>query len=114
MQRTTPVPTGAVATQLPGVKIVFQSKPPYSRFDILVSSTDEEALGDELAHALVLIGFNRRRQHPSEDGMLSQSFECEGSGLCGGWTAAERDKATRDARNTLRRFGFSMVPEIRS
>jgi len=45
--------------------------------------------------------------------MVSQSFDCEGDGLCGGWTAAERDRLTRNARHTLRRFGFTMVPEIR-
>jgi hypothetical protein len=67
-----------------------------------------------MASALVAIGFNRRVQRPQLQGLLKQSFEREGSGLCGGWSAAERDKLTRDARHTLRRFGFTMVPEVRA
>jgi len=57
---------------------------------------------------------DRRRQLPPAHGMLSHRFERAGSGLCGGWSAAERDKLTRDARFTLRGFGFTMVPEVRS
>jgi len=113
MPQTTRVPTGAVADQLPGLSVSFQSKPPHTRFDVVISSPVGQAVSDEFANALVAIGFNRRVLHPQSKGMHSQSFEREGSGLCGGWSAAERDKLTRDARFTLRRFGFTMVPEIR-
>jgi hypothetical protein len=114
MPQPTRVPTGAVAEQLPGFTVMFQSKPPHTRFDVVISSPVGQAVSDEFANALVGIGFNRRRQHPQSKGMLSQSFEREGSGLCGGWSATERDKLTRDARATLRRFGFTMVPEVRT
>jgi hypothetical protein len=114
MPPTTRVPTGAVADKHPGVTVSFQSKPPHSRFDVVVSSPVGQAVSDEFANALVAIGFNRRRQLPQSQGMLSESFEREGSGLCGGWSAAERDKLTRDARFTLRGFGFTMVPEVRA
>jgi hypothetical protein len=112
-QTTTRVPTGAVAEQLPGVSVVFQSKAPHTRFDVVIAAPDGQAANDEIANALVGIGFHHRRQHPQSKGMFSESFEREGSGLCGGWSAAERDKLTRDARATLRRFGFTMVPEVR-
>ena len=110
------VQTGAVAEQLPGISVTFQSKAPYSRFDVVISSPVGQDISDEFANAILAIGFNRRRQLPLSKGMLNQSlsFEREGSGLCGGWSATERDKLTRDARSTLRRFGFSMVPEVRT
>jgi hypothetical protein len=111
---TTRVPTGAVAEQLPGVTVSFHSKPPHTRFDVLVSAPVGQAISEEFTSAIMAIGFNQRRAHPQSGGMLSQSFEREGSGLCGGWSAAERDKLTRDARLTLRRFGFTMVPEVRA
>ena len=114
MPQTTRVPIGAVAEQLPGVSVTFQSKAPHSRFDVVLSSPIGQPVSDEFASALVAIGFNRRRQLPETDGLLNESFEREGSGLCGGWSAAERDKLTRDARFTLRRFGFTMVPEVRT
>jgi hypothetical protein len=109
------VQTGAIAEQLPGVSVTFQSKPPYSRFDVVISSPVGQAISDDFANAILAIGFNRRRQLPVSKDLLnqSQSFEREGSGLCGGWSATERDKLTRDARSTLRRFGFTMVPEVR-
>lgn len=114
MPQATRVSTGAVAEQLPGVSVVFRSQPPHTRFDVVVSSPIGQPIGEDFANALLAIGFNRRRQLPPANGILSQSFEREGSGLCGGWSAAERDKLTRDARFTLRRFGFTMVPEVRA
>jgi hypothetical protein len=93
---------------------MFQSKPPHTRFDVVVSAPVGQPMGDDFANALLAIGFNKRRQLPSSPGTLNHSFAREGSGLCGGWSAAERDKLTRDARFTLRRFGFTMVPEVRS
>jgi hypothetical protein len=114
MHQPTPVPTGAVAAQFPGVTVAFRTKTPNTRFDVVISSPVGQPVSEEFANALSAIGFNRRRQLPPSKGMLGQSFEREGSGLCGGWSAAERDKLTRDARITLRHFGFTMVPEVRS
>jgi hypothetical protein len=114
MPTTTRVPTGAVAEQLPGVSVVFQSKPPHTRFDVVISTPVGQPISDDFGNALQGIGFNRRRQLPHANGVASESFEREGSGLCGGWSATERDKLTRDARATLRRFGFTMVPEVRT
>ncbi len=114
MPQATRVPTGAVADQLPGVSVAFRSQPPHTRFDVVVTSPVGQPLSDDFTNALLAIGFNRRRDLPRANGMLSQSFEREGSGLCGGWSAAERDRLTRDARFTLRRFGFTMIPEVRS
>jgi hypothetical protein len=114
MPQPTRIPTGAVAKQLPGVSVTFQSRPPHTRFDVVVSSPVGQPVREDFANALLAIGFNKRRQLPPAHGMLSHRFEREGSGLCGGWSAAERDKLTRDARFTLRGFGFTMVPEVRS
>jgi len=114
MPQATRVPTGAVAEQLPGVSVMFRSQPPHTRFDVVVSSPVGQPVSEDFANALLSIGFNRRRQLPQSHGLLSQSFEREGSGLCGGWSAAERDRLTRDTRFTLRGFGFTMVPEVRS
>ena len=113
MPQATHVPTGAVAEHLPGVSVVFQSPAPHTRFNVVISSPVGQPMSEEFANALVAIGFNQRRELPQSNGMLSQSFQREGSGLCGGWSATERDKLTRDARHTLRRFGFTMVPEVR-
>ncbi|MGI9148790.1 MAG: hypothetical protein ACR2IK_19960 [Chloroflexota bacterium] len=114
MPQASRVPAGAVAQQLPGVSVCFHSKPPHTRFDIVVSSPAGQPANDDLANALLAIGFNKSRELSPSDGLLNRSFEREGSGLCGGWSAAERDKLTRDARFALRRFGFTMVPEVRS
>ena len=114
MSTPTRVPAGAVAEQLPGVTVAFHSRAPHTRFDVVVSAPVGQPLSEEFTNAIVAIGFNQRRHHPQSGGMLSESFEREGSGLCGGWSAAERDKLTRDARFTLRRFGFTMVPEVRT
>ena len=113
MPTATRIATGAVAEELPGVSVAFLSRPPHTRFDVVVSSPVGQPVREDFTNALLAIGFNRRRLLPEAGGMLTQSFEREGSGLCGGWSAAERDKLTRDARFTLRRFGFTMVPEIR-
>jgi hypothetical protein len=115
MMKTSPVPTGAVSAQLPGVSIAFHARPPHTRFDVVISSPVGHELDGELTNALSGIGFKAERpQRADGDGMVSQSFDCEGDGLCGGWTAAERDRLTRNARHTLRRFGFTMIPEIRT
>jgi hypothetical protein len=113
-QTTTPVPTGAVAEQLPGVSVMFQSKPPHTRFDVVLASPVGQTVSEELATALQAIGFTLRRELAQSKDTRTESFGREGSGLCGGWSAAERDRLTRDARFTLRRFGFTMVPEVRA
>ena len=115
MMKTSPAPTGAVSALLPGVSVAFHARPPHTRFDVVVSAPEGHELSGELTTALSGIGFKAGRpRHADGDGIVSQSFDCEGDGLCGGWTAAERDRLTRNARHTLRRFGFTMVPEIRT
>jgi hypothetical protein len=108
------VQTASVSELLPGLTVSFQSKPPHSRFDVVCTSPVGQDIDSELSSALHATGFNHQRRLPQHDGIASQSFEREGSGLCGGWTAAERERLTTDARRALRRFGFTMVPEFRS
>jgi hypothetical protein len=114
MPQASRVQTASVSELLPGVTVSFQSKPPHSRFDVVFSSPVGNEISVELSSALHATGFNRQRKPTQRDGVVSQSFEREGSGLCGGWTAAERERLTTDARRALRRFGFTMVPEFRS
>jgi len=114
MPQASRVQTASVSELLPGVTVSFQSKPPHSRFDVVCSSPVGQEISLELSSALHATGFNHQRQLPQRNGVMSQSFEREGSGLCGGWTAAERERLTTDARRALRRFGFTMVPEFRS
>ena len=114
MAQASRVQTASVSELLPGVSVAFQSKPPHNRFDVVFSSPVGQEISDELSSALHATGFNKNQKHPQRNGVVSQSFEREGSGLCGGWTAAERERLTNDARRALRRFGFSMVPEFRS
>ena len=114
MPQASRVQTASVSELLPGVTVSFQSKPPHSRFDVVCSSPVGQEISGELTSALHATGFNHQRKLPQRNGVVSQSFEREGSGLCGGWTAAERERLTTDARRALRRFGFTMVPEFRS
>jgi hypothetical protein len=114
MAQASRVQTASVSELLPGVTVSFQSRPPHSRFDVVVSSPVGQELSDELSAAVQATGFNQSRKLPQRDGVMSQSFERQGSGLCGGWTAAERERLTTDARRALRRFGFTMVPEFRN
>jgi hypothetical protein len=114
MLKTLSVPTGAVSEQLPGVSISFRAQPPHTRFDVVISAPVGHELSIELTTALHGIGFTPGRPTRTDaNGVVSHSFEREGDGLCGGWTASERDLLTRNARHTLRRFGFTMVPEVR-
>ena len=114
MAQASRVQTASVSKLLPGVTVSFNSKPPHSRFDVVFSSPVGQEISGELSSALQATGFNQQRKHPQRNGVVSLSFEREGSGLCGGWTAAERERLTTDARRALRRFGFTMVPEFRS
>src|ERR1700730_15646567 len=113
MPHASRVQTASVSELLPGVTVSLQSKPPHSRFDLICTSPVGREISGELTSALHATGFNHQRKLPQRDGIASQSFEREGSGLCGGWTAAERERLTTDARRALRRFGFTMVPEVR-
>jgi len=114
MLPATRIQKAAVSVQLPGVTVCFQPKPQQSRFDVVVSSPVGQDLNEDLTSALQAIGFKPgARQAPETDGILSHSFEREGYGLQGGWTAAERERLTSEARRMLRRFGFTMVPEIK-
>jgi hypothetical protein len=114
MSQASRVLTASVSELLPGVTVRFQSRPPHSRFDVVCTSPAGQEINAELSSALHATGFNNQRKLPPHNGIASHSFECEGSGLCGGWTAPERERLTNDARRALRRFGFTMVPEFRS
>jgi hypothetical protein len=110
----TRVQKAAVSPQLPGVTVCFQPKPQQSRFDVVVSSPVGQDLHEDLTSALQSIGFKPGpRQALDADGIQTTSFEREGYGLQGGWTAAERERLTSELRRMLRRFGFTMVPEIK-
>ena len=114
MLPTTRIQKAAVSEQLPGVSVSFQPKPQQSRFDIVFSSPVGQKFSDDLMSALLGIGFKPgARNLPAVNGVLSRYFEREGYGLLGGWTAAERERLTSEARRMLRRFGFTMVPEIK-
>jgi hypothetical protein len=108
------VQTASVSELLPGVTVSFQSKPPHTRFDVVLTLPVGQEISGELSSALHATGFTTARKLAQRNGVASQSFEREGSGLCGGWSAAERERLTTDARRALRRFGFTMVPEFRS
>jgi hypothetical protein len=113
MRPATRIQNAAVSKQLPGVAITFQDKAQQSRFDVVVSSPVGQELSGDLTSALRAIGFSQSNENqPELDGAVSLSFGREGYGLCGGWTAAERERLTSETRRTLRRFGFTMVPEI--
>ena len=114
MPHASRVQTASVSELLPGVTVSFHSRPPHSRFDVVFTSPVGQEISGELSSALHATGFTTFRKLPQRNGVMTGSFEREGSGLCGGWSAAERERLTTDARRALRRFGFTMVPEFRS
>jgi hypothetical protein len=115
MMPATRIQKAAISEQLPGVSVSFQPQPQQSRFDIVFSSPVGQPLSDDLMSAVQGIGFKPGpRQSLEANGIVSQRFEREGYGLQGGWTAAERERLTSEARRMLRRFGFTMVPEIKA
>ena len=115
MLPVTRIQQAAVSDQLPGVTVCFQPRPQQSRFDVVISLPVGEDLNEDLTSALQAIGFKPGARRAREaDGILSHSFEREGYGLQGGWTAAERERLTSETRRMLRRFGFTMVPEIKA
>jgi hypothetical protein len=115
MLPVTRIPKAAVSELLPGVTVSFQPRAQQSRFDVIVSTPVGEEFNAELMSALQAIGFKPSTPQLSEtDGLMRHGFEREGYGLLGGWTAAERERLTSELRRTLRRFGFTMVPEIKA
>jgi len=115
MLPVTRIQKAAVSDQLPGVTVCFQPKPQQSRFDVIVTAPVGLEISDDLVGGLNSIGFKPVAHQALElNGLLSRSYEREGYGLQGGWTAAERERLTSEARRMLRRFGFTMVPEIRA
>jgi hypothetical protein len=104
----------SVSPILPGVSVSLNARP-YASFDVVVFSTpgDEPA---ELYSGLRAVGFTPRSPSTGTAaqpaGIVRQSFGRDGSALLGGWTGPERERFLAEARRTLRRFGFSFVPEV--
>lgn len=114
MLPVTRIQKAAVSDQFPGVTVCFQPKPQQSRFDVIVTAPAGQELNEDLVGGLHSIGFKPGSHQALEaNGLLSRSYEREGYGLQGGWTAAERERLTSEARRMLRRLGFTMVPEIK-
>ena len=100
----------SVSPLLPGVSVSFNAQP-HGAFHITVfSPTDNEPT--ELYSGLRAIGFASRGPLTEQAGVVRHSFGRHGSALLGGWTAPERERFLAEARRTLRRFGFTLVPEV--
>jgi hypothetical protein len=100
----------SVSTLLPGVSVSLNAQP-YGGFQIVVfSSADNEP--SELYSGLRAVGFASRNPATHGAGTVRQSFGRDGSALLGGWTGPERERFLAEARRTLRRFGFTFVPEV--
>jgi len=100
----------SVSQLLPGVSVSLNARA-YASFDVVVFS----APGDEpseLYSGLRAVGFNPGPPDTHSAGVVRQSFGRDGSALLGGWTGPERERFIAEARRTLRRFGFSFVPEV--
>jgi len=100
----------SVSPLLPGVSVSLNARP-YASYDVVVFSSpgDEPS---ELYSGLRAVGFNPGLPSAQQAGMVRQSFGRDGSALLGGWTGPERERYLAEARRTLRRFGFSFVPEV--
>ena len=100
----------SVSQLLPGVSVSLNARP-YASFDVVVFSSpgDEPS---ELYSGLRAVGFTPGLPSAQPAGMVRQSFGRDGSALLGGWTGPERERFIAEARRTLRRFGFSFVPEV--
>src|SRR6266851_9570237 len=100
----------SISQLLPGVSVSLNARP-YPGFDVVVFSSpgDEPS---ELYSGLRAVGFTPRLPSAEPAGMVRQSFGRDGSALLGGWTGPERERFIAEARRTLRRFGFSFVPEV--
>jgi hypothetical protein len=100
----------SVSPLLPGVSVSFNAQP-HGGFHVMVfSSTGNEPT--ELYSGLRAIGFASRGPLPERAGVVRHSFGRDGSALLGGWTGPERERFLAEARRTLRRFGFTFVPEV--
>jgi hypothetical protein len=95
---------------LPGVSVSLNARQP-ATYDIVVfSPTGDQP--SELFSGLRAVGFTPRGAVEQGASGERQHFGRDGSGLLGGWTGPEREQFVAEARRTLRRFGFSFVPEI--
>jgi hypothetical protein len=100
----------ARSTLLPGVSVSLNARPPASYDVVIYSPAGEQPV--ELFSGLRAIGFGPRGPVEQSAAGERQKFGREGSALLGGWTRPERERFIGDARRTLRRFGFVLVPEI--
>jgi hypothetical protein len=96
---------------LPGVGVSLNVKAPQVAFNVVVLSPEGHE-PEELYAGLRAVGFIPRPQPPQAKDGVRRSFGRDGSAMFGGWTIPERERFTAEARRTLRRFGFSFVPEI--
>ena len=100
----------SVSPLLPGVSVSLNAQS-HGGFQVIVfSSADTEP--SELYSGLRAVGFTSRAPVPQKPGVVRQSFARDGSALLGGWTGPERERFLAEARRTLRRFGFTFVPEV--
>jgi hypothetical protein len=100
----------SVSALLPGVSVSLNERP-YPSFDIVVFSPAGEEPSD-LYSGLRAVGFNPGASVADASGAVRQTFGRTGSAMLGGWTGPERERFIGEARRTLRRFGFTLVPEI--
>jgi len=100
----------SVSKVLPGVSVSLNAQP-YGGFHVVVFSP---AAGEpsELYSGLRAVGFSSQTTLAQTQGTVRQSFGRNGSALLGGWTGPERERFLSEARRTLRRFGFTFVPEV--
>jgi hypothetical protein len=100
----------SISQMLPGVSVSLNARPPATYDVVVVSAAVDEP--SELYTGLRAIGFTVRGPAVQQAGSVRQHFGREGSAMHGGWTGPERERFIGDARRTLRRFGFVLVPEI--
>jgi len=100
----------SISQLLPGVSVSLNARP-YASYDIVVFSPAGEE-PSELYSGLRAVGFTPRTAAVEPSGTIRQSFGRDGSALLGGWSGPERERFMGEARRTLRRFGFSFVPEV--
>jgi hypothetical protein len=102
----------AVSNLLPGVSVSLNALA-YPSYEVVVFSSPSGGEPAELYSGLRAVGFVPRRSASQPTGVVRQAFGRDGSALLGGWTGPERERFIGEARRTLRRFGFTLVPEIR-
>lgn len=94
---------------LPGVSVSLNAQPHPGFHVVVFSAAGSEP--SELYSGLRAIGFASRGQSVTADS-VRQRFGRDGSALLGTWTGPERERFLAEARRTLRRFGFALVPEV--